>query len=171
MTRRHLVLVGLPGSGKSTVGPLVAAQLDTHFTDLDPVIVRATGLTVADLFETEGEAAFRTLERQALLDALLLPPHVVAPGGGWAAEPGNLDEVRERITAIYLRVLPAVAAGRLDGALDRPLLAGGDVEGRLRVLLAAREGCYRSAGQVVDANDEPGLVTDRVVAAARSAGW
>ncbi|MEZ4586214.1 MAG: shikimate kinase [Gemmatimonadales bacterium] len=171
MTRRHLVLVGLPGSGKSTVGPLVAAQLDTHFTDLDPVIVRATGLTVADLFETEGEAAFRARERQALLDALLLPPHVVAPGGGWAAEPGNLDAVRDRITAIYLRVLPAVAARRLDGALDRPLLAGGDVEGRLRVLLAAREGFYRSAGPVVDANDEPGLVTDRVVAVARGAGW
>jgi shikimate kinase len=103
---RHLVLVGLSGSGKSTVGPLVAASLDTHFTDIDRVIERATGLPIADLFQEEGEAAFRARERQAVLDGLLLPPHVIAPGGGWAAEPGALDETAGSVTTVYLRVSP-----------------------------------------------------------------
>ena len=94
--RRHLVLIGLPGAGKSTVGRLLAERLETHWTDIDPVIERATGLSIAELFAEEGEAAFRAREHQAVIEALLLPPHVVTPGGGWAAEPGNLEALGDR---------------------------------------------------------------------------
>jgi shikimate kinase len=169
--RRHVVLVGLPGSGKSTVGPLVAAQLDTHFTDIDQVIQRATGLTIADLFAEEGEPAFRERERRAVLDALLLPPHVVAPGGGWAAQPGNLEETSDRVLTVYLWVIPEVAAERLDGVPDRPLLAGAPLP-RLRGLLAQREAFYRQAGARIDAGLHPLAVADLVVEAARrGGGW
>jgi shikimate kinase len=169
---RHLVLVGLSGSGKSTVGPLVAASLDTHFTDIDRVIERATGLPIADLFQEEGEAAFRARERQAVLDGLLLPPHVIAPGGGWAAEPGALDETAGSVTTVYLRVSPDEAARRLNGADDRPLLRGGGVAEGLRRQLALRESAYRRADLGIDATGEPGAVADAVIAAARErAGW
>jgi len=170
--RRHLVLIGLPGSGKSTVGPLVAHALDTHFTDLDLVISHATGLSIVELFAEEGESAFRLRERQALLDALLLPPHVVAPGGGWAAQPGNLTQAGDRITTVYLRLAPDLAAERLAGANDRPLLAGNnDLTAGLRLLLVAREGFYRASDATVDAAGDPATVAERVVTAARATGW
>lgn len=169
--RRHLVLIGLPGSGKSTVGRMAAQLLDTHLTDIDGVIERATGLPVADLFAEEGEHAFRARERQAVRDALLLPPHVVAPGGGWAAQPGNLEEAASRVFTVYLDVRPEVAAARLGEAPDRPLLRGGPLE-RLRGLLAGREPYYHRADARVDASLEPGAVAGLVAAAARrEAGW
>jgi shikimate kinase len=169
--RRHIVLVGLPGSGKSTVGPLVAAQLDTHFSDVDRVIERATGLTVADLFAEEGEPAFRERERRAVLDALVLPPHVLAPGGGWAAQPGNLEETADRVLTVYLRVIPEVAAERLDGARDRPLVSEAP-PARLRALLAHREAFYRRADATVDAGLPPVAVANLVIEAARrGGGW
>src|SRR5690606_22936826 len=85
---RHLLLIGLPGAGKSTAGRLLAERLGTHCTDIDPMIERATGRSVAELFEEEGEESFRDREHLAVVQALALPPHVVAPGGGWAARPG-----------------------------------------------------------------------------------
>jgi shikimate kinase len=169
---RHLVLVGLSGSGKSTIGPLVAASLDTHFTDVDRVIERATGLPIVDLFAEEGEPAFRARERQAVLDGLLLPPHVLAPGGGWAAQPGTLDDTADRVMTVYLRVTPDEAARRLNGMADRPLLAGGPAAAGLRRLLGEREGAYRRADVTIDAGGDPEAVADAVIAAAREkGGW
>lgn len=169
--RMHLVLVGLSGAGKSTVGPLLARRLDTHFTDIDLVIERATGLTVAELFAEEGEARFRARERQAVRDAFLLPPHVIAPGGGWAAQPGSLDDAAERALVVYLAVPPAVAAARLGDDAGRPLLAG-DPTGRLQALLGEREPWYRRSGPAVDAGLEPEAVADRLLELARrEAGW
>lgn len=171
--RRHLVLVGLPGSGKSTVGAMVAELLDTHFTDVDRVIERATGLSVAELFSEEGEDAFRARERQAVLDALLLPAHVIGPGGGWAAGPGNLASAGDRAFTVYLEVAPEVAAARLGDARTRPLLrAEASLRDRLRELLLQREPRYREAAARIDAALPPAAVAALVVGAARSgAGW
>lgn len=170
--RRHLLLVGLSGSGKSTVGRLAARLLDTHVSDIDAVIERATGLSVAEQFQAEGESAFRARERQAVLEALLLPAHVVAPGAGWAAEPGNLDEVAARAFAVYLAVDPAVAAVRLDGVRDRPLLADAPLAERLAAMLARREPHYRRAPARIDANQPVEVVAQAVAALARGeAGW
>lgn len=169
---RHLVLVGLSGSGKSTVGPLVAASLDTHFTDVDRVIERATGLPIADLFDEEGEAAFRARERQAVLDALLLPPHVIAPGGGWAAQPGAYDSVADQVVTVYLQVSPVEAARRLGGPAGRPLLGGAPPAQGLERLLRAREEAYRRASVVLDAGRPADEVADDLIAVARArAGW
>lgn len=171
--RRHLVLVGLPGSGKSTVGAMVAELLDTHLTDVDRVIERATGLSVAELFLEEGEDAFRARERQAVLDALLLPAHVISPGGGWAAAPGNLASAGDRAFTVYLEVAPEVAAARLGDARNRPLLqTETPLRDRLRDLLVRREKRYQEAAVRIDAALPPAAVADLVVGAARSgAGW
>jgi shikimate kinase len=167
------VLVGLPGAGKSTVGRLAAARLGTHCTDPDPMIERATGLSVAELFADEGEAGFRARERRAVLEALELPPHVIAPGAGWAAEPGNLDTVAGAAFVIHLQVEPEVAAGRLAGESERPLLSGGDPKGRLQSLAGRRMPYYRRAAAEIDVSGlAPETAADAVVALARKqAGW
>lgn len=166
---RHIVLVGLPGSGKSTVGREAARLLGTAFTDLDIVVAQAAGQSVAEIFARSGEAEFRRLERAAMAGALDAPPHVVAPGAGWAAQPGNL-EAAGGARLVYLRVTPEVAAARLphDGA--RPLLAGGPALPRLRELIAEREAWYLRAGSIVDASGSVEAVAQLVAEAARRGG-
>jgi shikimate kinase len=174
--RRHLVLIGLPGAGKSTVGRLLAERLGTHCTDVDPILERATGLSIAELFTTEGEPAFREREHRAVIEALGLPPHVVAPGGGWAAQPRQLEETSDRAVAIHLAVDPLVAARRLAEAgmaATRPLLAGPDPGARLAELAAERAASYARAPVAVDVSRRTAEETaDLLMAIAKSkAGW
>lgn len=169
--KRHLVLVGLPGSGKSTVGPLVGAALGVRFVDVDRVIEATTGESVAELFARRGEAAFRELEREAMEVELSREPAVLAPGGGWAAQPGNLDAALPRARLVYLAVSPEAAAARLAGQSDRPLLLGGEPRQVLERLIVAREPFYRRASIEVDAEAGPAeLVAAGIVAAARREG-
>ena len=101
-TRRHVLLVGLPGSGKSTVGQRVATELGAPFVDVDAVIVRQAQMPLSRLMGERGEQAFRELERQAVRAALADAPAVLAPGGGWAAQPGQLEVARTSALIIYL---------------------------------------------------------------------
>jgi shikimate kinase len=172
--RRHVVLVGLPGSGKSTVGRLAAGLLGAAFRDADEEIVARAGTSVERIFAERGEAAFRALERETMDALLAAEPAVLAPGGGWAAQPGSLDAARGRALLIYLATDPATCAARATaGGAVRPLLAGPDVETRMRNLLAEREGSYRRAECRV-ATD--GLARERVAAMVAAAarnfgGW
>jgi shikimate kinase len=169
--RRHLVLVGLPGAGKSTVGRIAAERLGCPFVDLDERIASRTGKPVAEIFATRGEPAFRELEREAMDLALAGEPSVIAPGGGWAAQPGNLAAAEPRAILVYLAVSPAAAAARLARSADRPLLAGGEHREMLDRLLVAREPFYRLASQEVDAEaGSPQFVAEGVVAAALRSG-
>jgi shikimate kinase len=171
--KRHVVLVGLPGSGKSSVGRTAAGLLAAPFLDVDDEIARTTGQTVQALFETRGESAFRELERDAVRSAFRAPPTILAPGGGWAAQPRALEEAAGRAFIIYLVVPVEVAAARCGGAAGRPLLAGQPTRERLGVLLDEREPFYRQADVVVS-NAAPDLApVSRLVAelARRFAGW
>jgi shikimate kinase len=172
--------VGLPGSGKSTVGRLAAERLGAAFSDLDEIVALAAGRSIADLFASRGEAEFRRLERAAMQGALAAPPHLVAPGAGWVAEPGNLAGAANAFL-LYLEVSPETAARRLGrgrgqggGGPDdsRPLLGDGDPVARLRELAERREAWYRHAGRAIDASGDPATVAALVVAVARrDAGW
>ncbi|MHB1327119.1 MAG: shikimate kinase [Gemmatimonadales bacterium] len=169
----HVVLIGLPGAGKSTVGRLLADRLGTHWTDIDPLLERATGQTIGELFESEGEPAFRIREHRAVVEALRLPPHVVTPGGGWAAQPGNLAAVGEQGFVVHLAVDPAEAALRLAGDRSRPLLAGADPRERLTALSEQRLPWYRQAHAEVEVTGQQAdAVAETLLHMARArAGW
>lgn len=174
--RRHVVLVGLPGSGKTTVGRLAATLLDAPFVDLDDEIQREAGQTIPEIFETRGEAAFREMEQRAMRSALDAQPSILAPGGGWAAQPGAMEGARELAFIIYVAVPVEVAAERLALGAQRsarPLLATADPRERLAALMKEREPFYLEADVVVsNAAGDPARVA-RLVSdlARRHAGW
>lgn len=171
--RQHLLLVGLPGSGKSAAGRIAAATLRARFVDVDQVIEEQERLPISRIFAERGEAAFRELERRQVRSILADDPCVVVPGGGWAAQSGNLEEAGRRALIVYLRAAPEVAASRAAPQGNRPLLACGDPVARMRELLARRGACYEAADAVVDtAERTTGEVGAALVALARSkAGW
>ena len=125
---RHLVLVGLMGAGKSTVGARCAERLGRAFVDVDDVVEVHAGRAVADIFATDGEAAFRALERAALADVCASPaPLVIACGGGAMGDADNRHAVRASGCVIWLTADPDTLAARVGAGTarsQRPLLAG-----------------------------------------------
>ncbi len=166
MIARHVILIGLPGSGKSTVGPLVAEGLGIPFVDLDAVIIRRMGMPVDRIFGEFGEAHFRTLERAATTDRLADPASVIAPGGGWAAQPGNLEQARDHALFFYLQVASDIALERVGRGAVRPLLGGGEGAARMHALLTEREAFYARADAAIK-ND----AADPALAAAEIVDW
>ncbi len=172
-TPRSIILIGLPGAGKSTVAPQVARLLDTTWCDLDQRIVVAEQRSIAELFHDKGEAAFRELERQMMHRAMSERPQVIATGGGWAAESGNLAAVGDRALTIYLSVSAAEGARRLQHTVDRPMLGSTGHEERLRTLLGERERWYRQAAIEIatDALSPEAVATAAANAGRQLAGW
>src|SRR4051794_6921672 len=106
---RHLVLVGMMGSGKTTVGRMVAARLGRRFLDSDEQVEAATGRTVREIFESDGEAAYRVLESKALCEALASrPPAVIAAAGGTVLSADNRAAMRASGEVVWLQADPAV---------------------------------------------------------------
>jgi len=154
-------LVGMPGSGKSTVGRELAGRFGVPFVDLDAEIERRNGATVTEIFGERGEAGFRALEAQALLDASTHDPAVVACGGGVVLEPANRIALRNTGICVFLDVPLAELRHRVEPAADRPLIRA---EGDLERLLESREPLYREfAAHVVDGSGPPGEVADAIV--------
>jgi shikimate kinase len=154
-------LVGMPGSGKSTVGEELAGRLGVPFVDLDVEIARRDGRSITEIFEADGEAGFRALEAKELLEASTHDPAVIACGGGVVLEPANRITLRNTGTCVFLDVPLDVLAARVQPDADRPLIrAAGDLER----ILAEREPLYREfAANVVDGSGDPGEVADAIV--------
>ena len=171
--KRHVVLVGLPGSGKTTVGRLVAEQLQAGFVDVDAILARREGKPIAMIFAEKGEAAFREMERKEMETSLANQPAVIAPGGGWAAQPGAVDEAKAHALVVYLRTRPETAAQRAAPEGTRPMFIGEDPVARMRQLQKDREPYYRAAHAAVDTDRKaPAQVAREVVRLAQSsAGW
>ncbi len=163
MTR--ILLIGMMGAGKSTVGRLLAERLACAYLDSDAQVEAATGQTVAELFETVGERGFREAESAALADALSgQGPVVVSVAGGAVLDPENRTRIREAGTVVWLRADPATLAHRLGEGSGRPLLAG-DPAGELARLDRERRPFYAELADVVVDVDglPPGTVADRVL--------
>jgi shikimate kinase len=123
--RRHLVLVGLMGAGKSTVGAACATRLARPFVDTDDVVEASTRMTVAELFAHEGETRFRELEHQAVVDACATPtPAVIACGGGAVVDADNRRRLHRAGVVVWLQAAPATLMARVKTGSGRPLLDG-----------------------------------------------
>jgi shikimate kinase len=171
---RHLLLVGLSGSGKSTVGQLVADGLGATLFDIDLLLVRQMGMPVSQMFGMLGEPEFRRMERDAVRAAWAAEgPSVIVPGAGWAAQPGQMEACKARSLTFYLQCAPSVAARRLAEGEVRPLLAGVDAEQRLTTQLKEREPFYRLADYEVAAGKRPAaeVAAELIELARRHGGW
>jgi shikimate kinase len=171
--QRHVLLVGLPGVGKSTVGALVAEGLPAPLLDIDGILTRQMGMPVAQIFGMVGEPRFRAMERDAVATAQARDPAVIIPGAGWAAQPGQMEEARRACLIIYLKCSVATAARRSDQGEVRPLLVGTDPVERVRSLLAAREPFYKLADYEVaaDVKDAPAVANEVIRLARTHGGW
>jgi len=159
------VLIGPPGAGKSTVGPLLAALLGAEFAETDQLVEAAAGKPVSDIFVADGEPAFRDLERAAVARALAEHPGIVALGGGAVLDP----QTRERLTGhrvVYLQTGFAAAVRRVGLDSPRPLLVI-NPRGRMRELLAERLPVYESLAKITVVTDDrdPEEIADEIAAA------
>lgn len=147
----HLVLVGLPGAGKSTIGRAVAQRLGRPFLDFDNEIERRERSSVARIFAERGESAFRALEIALTRELVAAPPMVLAPGGGWVTNEGAMELLRPPARIVHLRVSPAEAVRRLSRArIVRPLLRGSDPLSVMTGLWDRRAGLYARADLEID---------------------
>src|ERR1700756_762125 len=159
------VLVGLPGSGKSTIGRRLARALDVTFVDTDAAIETTTGRTIADVFATDGEQEFRRIEEEVIRTALAEHDGVLALGGGAITIPGVRDALAGH-TVIYLEINATEGIRRTSGGTARPLLAGPDPAAKYRALMADRAPLYRGAATMrINTNRRnPGAVVRHIVA-------
>ncbi len=160
----HIVLVGLPGCGKTTVGDLLAKRLGRAFLDFDHEIARRAGMSVAQIFAEHGEHHFRGLERNLTQELLAVGNMILSPGGGWIAQPDAMAMLRPHATMYYLRLRAATALRRMGSKrATRPLLQRPDPLAELERLLEARRAGYESADVTVDVERlNPQQVADRI---------
>lgn len=155
VVERPIVLVGLMGAGKTTVGRRLAALLHLPFIDADEEIEKAAGLKVSEIFEVHGEAEFRAGERRVIARLLKGAPHVLATGGGAFMNPETRALVREHALSIWLRADIDVLMRRVEKRDTRPLLRQGDPRETMERLMAERYPIYAEADLVVDSNNGP----------------
>ncbi len=164
-----LWLTGPSGGGKSTVGPLVAAQQKHRFVDLDALIERRTGLSIAEIFDREGESKFRELETEAIKQVIAKKEAkddlVIATGGGSVVNPYNRDLMRSSGLRVYFNVEATTAIARLSATSGRPLLLESNPERAWKELLEERITVYADHDIMIDAGQSPAEVTDAILAA------
>jgi shikimate kinase len=170
--RGRIYLTGFMGSGKSTIGPILANTIGYDFVDLDQSIERKEGKSISRIFTEEGEPYFRGLER-SLLGAIAARPRVVVSlGGGTLVDPESFRLIRESGILVYIKLHPDLLFKRLQRKNDRPLLlgdqgrrlSGEDLRRRIRQLAASREHLYAQADLTIEADERRvGITVDRVV--------
>jgi shikimate kinase len=141
------VLIGLPGSGKSTIGRRLAKALGVALLDTDAAIEKTTGRTIADIFANDGEAEFRRIEEQVIRDALESHDGVLSLGGG-AITTAGVREALAGHTVVYLEISAAEGIRRTGGTTVRPLLAGDDRAEKFKALMSQRVPLYRKAATI-----------------------
>ena len=146
----NLALIGFMGTGKTSVGRLVAEILRFEFLDTDELIQNRAGRSIAELFAAEGEAAFRTLESETVRELAGRKKCVISTGGGLPTHDGNLDALKAHALVVCLWASPDKIWERVRYQFHRPLLNQADPQQRIRELLAQREPFYKQADVLVN---------------------
>lgn len=152
-------LVGLPGSGKSTVGRQLARRLGLPFVDIDHLIESRIGSSIRSFFEREGEAAFRDLESSVIAEVSEGPLSVISTGGGAVLRAENRQCMRRRGQVVYLRSSPEELQRRLRHDRNRPLLQVADPMAKLRELHAQRHPLYAETAHFTIDTGRPSVAT------------
>ena len=165
---RSIVLVGLMGAGKSTIGRRLAQKLGLEFVDADAAIEQAAGKSVQEIFADHGESYFRDGERKVIARLLDSGPQVLATGGGAFMNPETRRLIADRGIAVWLKADLSLLMKRVRRRNDRPLLATGDPEDTMRRLMEERYPVYGEAEITVESRDVPhaSIVTDVIRALA-----
>lgn len=159
---KSVVLIGFMGSGKSTMGVRLSYQLKCALEDTDKLIERQEKITISEIFEQQGEDAFRQMETELLRELCEINgQRIYSVGGGTPVRAVNRPLLKRLGTVVYLRACPETIYERLRGDTTRPLLQGEDSLGRIRSLMAEREGAYAEAADVIV--DVDGLTADQVI--------
>ena len=165
MTGRHVMLVGMMGAGKTTVGAECALRLGRTFVDTDELIEATAGRTIAEIFGSDGETAFRAMERVVVADVCASPvPLVIAVGGGAMLDPENQRLAGANATVVWLRADPSelaqrVAAQDAEAGAERPLLATADPVATIERLTSLRADAYAAIADVVVDTDDRSIAT------------
>jgi len=160
---RSIVLIGLMGAGKTTIGRRLAARLGLPFVDSDQAIEEAAGQSIADIFTTHGEAHFRTGERKVISRLLKNGPQVLATGGGAFMNPQTREKIQESGISIWLKASLEILMERVQRRSHRPLLQEPDPEAIMKKLINERYPVYAQADFTVTSTQEP---HDAIVTAA-----
>ena len=158
---KTIALVGLMGSGKSSIGRRLADRLGLAFADSDQLVTKMAGISITDIFELAGEAKFREMEFRAIQNQLEKPPHVLATGGGAFCEPETASLLSKNAIVVWLQASPDTLLKRIGDTTSRPILQTGPPLEILQQLQTARARFYRKAN--VHLNTD-GLTTPRSMA-------
>jgi shikimate kinase len=156
---RTIVLVGLPGSGKTTVGRNLARRLSLSFRDTDHLVEERIGCSIREFFEREGEERFRDIEEQVIAAQEASEPCVLATGGGAVLREANRQALRRSGHVVYLRAMPDELWRRLRHDRQRPLLQVADPQDRLRDLYSSRDPLYRATADIVVETGRPSVAS------------
>jgi len=166
--RGSIVLVGMMGSGKSSIGRRLAARLGIPFADADAEIEEAAGMSIADIFEVHGESSFRSGEARVIARLLEHGPQVLATGGGAFMNPQTRANIHAKGISVWLKAEPDVLMRRLRRRSDRPLLKTADPTATLTNLLAERDPIYAEANLIVVSRDvSHEIIVEEIVMALR----
>jgi shikimate kinase len=153
--KRHIVLVGMMGAGKSTIGRRLAARLNLAFVDADTEIEMAAGMTIPEIFELHGEPHFRDGEARVIARLLDSASSVLATGGGSFMREETRRRIAEKAVSIWLKADPEIIMRRVKRRADRPLLQTADPAATVSRLLREREPVYQHADITIASRDVP----------------
>jgi shikimate kinase len=170
-TSKPIILIGFMGSGKTTIGKILAKKLGRDFIDTDELIEKEAGISISEIFKNYGEGYFRTLEREIISKVLENTNSVIATGGGCVTQEKTRRLLKENGVVIWLNVVPETVLARTEDDITRPLL-NKDKENKIYTLLFEREPFYReTAHYEINANESLGRVISEIESILKREGF
>jgi shikimate kinase len=146
---KRLILIGPMGAGKSTIGRTLASRSGLAFIDTDDLIASSAGLSISEIFDSEGEATLRAMEKKAVEEAISSDASIIACGGGTILDEQNAVRLRNAGKVVYLEIDASTAASRVGDVSSRPLLKKGDLVANLDRIIQERSAVYHERSDVV----------------------